>query len=333
MELAELEALCQRERGTGITSLTHSHLSAWKESGSYSLQVLDGNAATWNLVFKRADYALQEIPALQGFPLNPGPPEYLVMAATGAVARYLPRVFLARETRAAEQFLYYVEDLSDRYRVAAAKDCVRCAEFLPELQAALAADFSGSEDPAFLHFDGDFWPRLRVYAEDSLRAFAPAYPGSGAAGLVELLPALDELRKRVLGSAQAPRADALSVPIHGDYNSSNIMVEKAGEGIKALDWEWCGFGLVHSDLASLLKGLDPKTESAALTAFAQRLPQMSFERHQELYLWCQIERGVMDASYLAKQALGSEHAASLELPSWVKSSHDLVVRYLGELSR
>jgi aminoglycoside phosphotransferase (APT) family kinase protein len=333
LDLNELEALCQKEWGTGVASLTHSHLSAWKETGSYAVHVQGENGESWNLIFKRADYALQEIPALQGFPLRPGPPEYLVMAATGAVAEFLPRVYQASEPRAGEQFLYFVEDLSDRFRVAAPADCVRCAEFLPELQEALSADFAEDENPAFLHFDDQFWNDLLVYAEGSLRAFAPEHPDSGASALADLLPALNELRSIVLGDSAAPRDDASLVPIHGDYNSSNIMVAKQGDGIKALDWEWCGFGLVHADLASLLKGLDAKTEAAALAAFAERMPQLSFERHQELYRWCQIERGVMDASYLAKQALGSDHAASLQLPSWVKSSHDLVVRYREELLR
>lgn len=332
LDLAELEELCEELRGTGVAELTHSHLSAWKESGSYALHVQDGRGETWNLIYKRADYGMQEIPALEGFPLNPGPPEFLVMSSNGALAPFLPRVYRARETKVGEQFLYLVEDLSDRFRVAKGSDSVRCAEFLPELQRALAAEFTGCDDPRFLRFDDRFWAGLVNYATDSLSAFARNHADSGAGALADRLPGLSDLRVRVLGTPEAPAPDAPMVPIHGDSNSSNLMVARAGTEIKALDWEWAGFGLVHGDLASLLKGLDRSTEQAALEAFAARLPEMSLERHQELYRWSQIERGVMDASYLAKQAMGSEHAAGLELSSWVKSSHDLVMRYSQELT-
>lgn len=330
LELQDLDEVCWRERGCSVRSLSHAHLSAWKESGSFLVSVVDANGGKWSVVFKRADYQLSEIPALDGFSLRPGPPEYRVLTEAVHVRPHLPRVLLARETRPGEQFLYLIEDLSTSHRVAAGPDCVRCAAFLPTLQRELADDFAQSDD-ALLRFDGPFWERLLPYADESLRRFEPTHPERGALALAELLPALDGLRQRVLEATASSNEDARIVAVHGDYNLSNILVPRRGGELKVVDWEWCGFGLPHADLASLLKGIDRKTETAALTAFSERLPSTPERRHLELYRWCQIERGVLDAAYLARQATGTQHATGLDFPSCIESSFQLVSRYRAEL--
>jgi aminoglycoside phosphotransferase (APT) family kinase protein len=105
--------------------------------------------------------------------------------------------------------------------------------------------------------------------------------------------------------------DDLRVPIHGDYNSSNIHAHREDANqLKVVDWEWAGVGLPHADLAALVKSVRREDHPVLLQAFVEGDPRLAPEQHRRLFRWCQLERRLLDAAFLAKQQLVSARRVS-----------------------
>jgi aminoglycoside phosphotransferase (APT) family kinase protein len=95
-------------------------------------------------------------------------------------------------------------------------------------------------------------------------------------------------------------------PIHGDYNRSNVHLHaRDAAETKVVDWEWAGIGVPHADLAALLKLVDPEHERAVLDVFMSGNPVLDAETHWRTFRWCQLERRLMDAGFLARQQMAS----------------------------
>jgi thiamine kinase-like enzyme len=104
--------------------------------------------------------------------------------------------------------------------------------------------------------------------------------------------------------------------------------------LKVVDWEWAGVGLPHADLAALVKSVRREAHPALLQVFAEKDRGLEAEQHWRLFHWCQLERRLLNATFLAKQQLISARRMSwlqAEIPraagdvlaaaEWLNSAH------------
>lgn len=320
-----LEDLCLEQLKSPLSEVRYRHLSAWKASGSYHLDLGASNGKKLALVAKEARYTPDEIPALVGLGIRPGAPEYAVLSAASRLQNeLLPDVFYSQEVRPKEHYAYIMEDLSATYRVADdARDIVFLAGQLPRLHDSLSPLFAQLEPRALIQYDDAFSQGLMTYAKKQLEAYVSQFPSADVDEMLALLPGVSGLR--TAAEALCPAGFELRA-IHGDFNSSNAMIHKEnGCGIKLIDWEWGGYGLVHADLASLLKSASEEVQSQALEAYTQAAPQFSSQEHDLLYHWAQLERAVLDASFLATQRCEASHESELDLNWCVENSSRIAV--------
>jgi len=95
-------------------------------------------------------------------------------------------------------------------------------------------------------------------------------------------------------------------PVHGDSNGANILVHKTiYHKIKLIDWEWAGLGIELSDLVSLFRRSSPEVYARALANYSAGCEKYSPDMAARLYEWCRLERGILDAAYIAAQHMGS----------------------------
>ncbi len=321
---SELAVVCDLLGGGEPIRKSHRHLSAWKQSGASRVLLEMSGGKSRSFVFKRADYGLEQIPALMGLPLRPGLPEFRIYSSTSrALSDYLPEVYRVDELVSRERYHYFLEDLTPSHRVATGiSDLLVCAGQLPSIHVALRRFYEESGQGDLLHFGDRFWEALLGYAEKSLDRFQETAGSELARQLAATLPTLSGLRQRV-----QERIPFLEQPIHGDYNVSNLLLPIASDGgMKVLDWEWAGIGAAHADLASLLKGQSEAVERQGVREYASRAPRLSGDDHWMLYQWCQIERGVFDAAFLATQAMDATHQSSLDLRWCVENSSEIALR-------
>ncbi len=110
-------------------------------------------------------------------------------------------------------------------------------------------------------------------------------------------------------------------PIHGDLNSTNVLFHRnEPRRIKLIDWEWAGFGLPHSDLASLFKTVSPELEARGLSAYGQACERAVAMDVCRVYQWCKLQRGIFDAAFFAKQTLESEVSAETNMDGRIEKA-------------
>jgi thiamine kinase-like enzyme len=80
--------------------------------------------------------------------------------------------------------------------------------------------------------------------------------------------------------------------------------------LKVADWEWAGVGLPHADLGALVKSVRREDHAAPLQVFLEEDRRLEPEQHWRLFHWCQLERRLLDAAFLAKQQLISARRVS-----------------------
>jgi len=305
------------ERGEeGVESLRHQHLSGWKSAGAYRLWIRDPGGGERSLVYKRAVYDAAETPALIGFPLAPGPPEHRIYRSrVAALEPFLPRRFVCREIEAGRAYEYLFEDLGATHRALPgdqdpAPAVVWAAARLPRLHAALAAWAGPADRTALPVFDQHYARRLRGYARAAIERYTETTRSDLGRRVVAAWPAVEERHQ-----GGAPPAAEL-VPIHGDCNRSNIHrpLDDAEE-MKLVDWEWCGLGWPEADLVSLAKGLPPRLLEQALESYAAAAGSDSSEPGRARIDWCLLDRGILDASFLA-----NEYLPRWRPPDWVLGS-------------
>jgi thiamine kinase-like enzyme len=100
--------------------------------------------------------------------------------------------------------------------------------------------------------------------------------------------------------------------------------------VKVVDWEWAGIGVPHADLASLLKCVSPDDERMALETFSRGSGQLSAEEHLRLFRWCQLERRLLDAGFIARQQTMSTRQLP-RLDDFVRGAAGDVLSTLGLL--
>lgn len=324
-----IDKLCREHQGWPLKRASYAQLSGWKVSGAFRLFLTGPNGEVWRLIYKDAAYTPEQIPALRGLPLVPGLPEWLIYSVPAkALASYLPRVYLCLEVVSQRQYRYVLEDLGGRYQrltrykgPAKRDGILHAASRLCSLHRALG-DWAANIDPTqLLQFDGGFSAVLLPYARTNLESYLTHTADSSVSEVIGRWPEIaaahdqgDWLQSQPLGT------------IHGDYHTGHIYLhQEVPDRIKLIDWEWTGFGRSHADLASLLKRAGPEIELQALMAFSQQDTSLSLDEHRQLYEWCQLERGLLDAAFLARQQMESRRQAAW-IPRYIERSVARVLR-------
>lgn len=297
-----LDALC-RERGMGgLRQCAHSHLSSWKTFGTYHIKLLTESGAHWSLIFKNECYRSDVIPALEGLPVSPGLPEALIYRiGSGVLSPFLPQLIWFREIEPHHHFQYLLEDLVETH-VRLGRDLadyMRVAYGLVRMQRALKETFAGNCPDSLLNYDRCYSERLLAYAAANFRKYV-SQTGDGA------IEALLNRWRDVEFEHQRDEFyhDSQRNMIHGDFNRSNIYVDRANRTqLKVGDWEWAGRGLPHADLAALAKPLCKEHQLALLQVFINDDERLDPEQHRRMFYWCQLERRLLDAAFLARQQM------------------------------
>ncbi|MBD3218454.1 MAG: phosphotransferase [candidate division Zixibacteria bacterium] len=295
--------LCFGRFGKMPVNVFNQPLSGWKATGAYRLYISFGRLRYRSMIYKAALYSEENTPALNGLPVSPGPPEYYIYKyAHDDLQRYLPDIFDCREIIPNIHYRYILEDLKPKYRIAqGVDDLMLCVKELFPLHKALNNGCVQILKENALKFDNAYRTRLSEYVKINLEEYVKEIRDDN---VQVVLGDWDKIEKSLVDETVF---DQLSAGlIHGDYNRTNIHISggKAPK-IKLVDWEWTGFGLPHADLASLLKGQKPEIEKRALKLYAEMDNTLDYKEHSDAYNWCQLERGLLDAGFLARHHLNS----------------------------
>jgi hypothetical protein len=300
--LETLEALCRQHLGGTYRHATHLRLSSWKPRGTYRLELTTESGARWRVIFRDESCSTAENPALRALPVTVGPPEFAVhQRRRPALARFLPDLYWSDEVERGVRFRYLMADLGDSFEPITGPDLRLAVTVLLQLQAALREAFNHGGHRYLAVYDRQYSEDLLDYARRSLEAYR--------AGRSEA--AIDELCRswqRVVAVHQREEfyQHRLAVPIHGDYRASNLHLDgRDRTRAKVVGWEWAGIGVPHADLASLLKGVDPAAERAALELFARGHSELDAGEHLRLLRWCQLERRLLDAGLVARRQMAA----------------------------
>lgn len=320
-------------------SISYQHLSAWKTSGAYRIFLTCKAGKVISLIYKESIYSQDEIPALINFPVQPGPAEFVVLSNPRApLADFLPEVYLAEEIAPNRHYRYILEDLGQAYHQAhSPTDVLYAARMLPRFQEALCIWADSNRPTGLIQYGRPFSMALIPYARAHLERFARRNN--------------NELLRQALGNWDAIcevylQDEFFSTPlsaVHGDSNYTNVHVHNQEPNrMKLVDWEWAGYGAHCADLVSLLKGTSGELERNGYLAYLesqekQSTPggyahQDSSDQHWRKILWCQMERGLIDAGFFAAQYLGSTHTPSFSLPKAVFKSIRRVLHAYQQLA-
>lgn len=299
-----VDLLCRDHLGSPLRGSTHVHLSSWKPRGTYRLRLTTEAGGTWDLIFKDELYSPENIPALRGLPILPGASEYAIYQARDLeLQRFLPQVYWSRELDPGRHFQYLLEDLGPDFHKTRdeRRQLLRATEVLVEVQRVLNDALGAPPHPRLAVYDRQYSEGLLDYALHNLQEYQ-AWEDDGSVG---------ELCRNWKQVVQVHRRDEfyehrLHGVIHGDYNRSNVHFHSRDRSqSRVLDWEWAGIGVPHADLAALLKSVRPADAQAALEVFARANGQLDLEGHRRLLHWCQMERRLLDAGFLARQQIDS----------------------------
>lgn len=297
-----------------LPTTSYQQLSSWKHSGAYRVEVVTSGGVRRRLVYKNCNYSESELPAAGRFPVRPGPIELEIYRNRSQRLRdHLPDVYHAEASRS-DEFRLIMEDLGEGYSSAfSGRNLLIAAARLPRLHALLAPVFREMEQDRIPHYDEEFSRRLLSYVAASLDDYAAAHGGPDVEGLLD---DLSDVGDAYLSSVSG--MELTLVPIHGDYNPANILVDRRrSDRMKVVDWEWAGMGLPHADLAKLLGSGSPMARNLVFDDFVRSYPQWSYREHTVLYTRARLERGLIDASYLARHHLALPGPTRLDIPGYI----------------
>jgi hypothetical protein len=321
-----LAQICQKLTGFPATGYHHLLLSGWKKCGAYRVFLHNAGNKKTSIIFKNAYYDQEKIPALTGLPVQPGAPEFTIyQTPSPELQNFLPRLYLCRQLEAGRHYHYLLEDLSQNYtRCHQPAHILEAVRQLPQLHRVLDQWHQQLPAANLLDYQHGFSQALQHYALPRLQRYRQRHDSRSAAQLLRQWDGIIALLK-----SPCLKKSASTGVIHGDYNSANLMTGQHAQ-LKVLDWEWSGVGFRHADLAALLKRTTATFEEQALQVYASLEPSLSFNEHLRQYHRCQLERGILDASFLAVQAEQTGHSTRLNLLTYIEDS---IARSLRSLAR
>jgi len=328
LDFETVNQICQHQFGERLETVSHVHLSGWKTSGAFRLRLGMSGRCHHTVIYKNAVYRLEEIPAVDGLPVRPGPPEYIVYRqGSGSFSDYLPAVYYCEEVVPGQHYRYLLEDVNTVYHPLSYRSpkIVNIAAGLPALHETMRRWAQDIGTDGLLKYGSAFSSALAVYVQTQLGRYQQVIKSSDVEQVLKNWRAISTIHL----SPDFIVPDLLQ-PIHADYSPANIYVSKRIP-IKILDWEWAGIGLPHADLASLLKRANPELEQKAFAAYSQQDRRLSGHEHHRWYEWCQLERGLLDAGYLAKQYLDTDQPAQ-KIPHYIEKSLQRALRAFKTLT-
>lgn len=331
-----INQICRDYFDGPLASVVHFHLSGWKSYGAYRLIGKTAPGTEVRLIFKVDHYSLEEHPGLAGLPIQLGPSEFRVYSQPGsALAPFLPKVYLAEERIPGLEYRYILEDLRGEYeRPIYDEKKAHAAALLPRVHQALREWEQEVRPQGLIQYGPEFSRKIQTYAREELEKLQQQVD----------LPTLDTTLKRWPEIAAVHlnpefKQETGRQPIHGDANFTNIHLHKKDpRGIKLVDWEWAGVGTPASDLASLLKGAGLLIEMEAIKQFTKASAKgnahawVNRKQFERLYLWCHLERAILDAGYLSAQRIKNEKIGNMNLSVSVEQSLKRILNTVQQLS-
>ena len=317
--------------GDGTVHWRHEQLSGWKASGAYRIFVQRGGR-TVTRIFKEAVYRPTDVPALTGLDLSPGRAEWQVYTELGQeLGSWLPDLEWAEAAPDGTQFRYLMEDLGHRYRRwRRPSEVVRLCGLLPGLHDDLSNAFGSVRiSDGFLRLDQDAAKAVLDYAATELTS----QHHDGRASPIGAEEWRSMARLYLREADRAFRVGALT-GIHGDANLANVLFSRDRTGrVKLIDWEWAGWGLPQMDLASVCKAMPRSIERLGVRAYANAAQLSDFESQWRTFLWCKLQRGLLDVAFLSRQLRGSEAVTHLDLQRHSAAALERAYRAYRELMR
>lgn len=304
-----LDRVVRQHLGTDVANVSHEHLSNWKPTGAYRVIVQTSNRKPATLIFKNADYSLDSVPAQEELPAMIGTPEYTVMSAMmEPLQTFVPRIYWTDHVEGVQRYRYLMEDLHWRwYRPLRPRDKLAVARAIPRLHAALR-EVVDTQAEGLIDYDERYSAGLRVYVTENVDRYLGSHPNPEAEKQWEEWPALEAAHAEL-----APTPEIGGRLIHGDFNVANLYLHwRSRDRLKAVDWEWCGRGYPHTDLASALKRGPADLVDQAIDEYARANPELTRAEHLRAYAWCRLQDAIRDAGYVAAQFTDFEHEPRVE---------------------
>jgi thiamine kinase-like enzyme len=299
-----VKSVVEKRWGESVQFLRHTHLSGWKDSCAYRVFIATSAGHERTMIYKRASYRQDEIPALIGLPIKPGPPEFCLYSSNHEeLSEFLPQVYFVEELTKGACFQYLLEDLSENYKKSyQSNDILNAASKLALLHDDLAQVSIKRDNDCLLYFDRDFTIALLKYAK---QAFEIYYRKSDIEMTGEITKHWEQIEE-ILYINWSNNNDS-DIRIHGDFNCANILfnTNKASD-IKVIDWEWMGVGHAYDDLVSLLKGADEELEHQAIFNYEKARGLFENKSITEMllpYNQRKLQRSIFDAAFFIRQGI------------------------------
>lgn len=319
LDYGVLTEMCDSCFGERLAGVSHIHLSSWKSGGAFRLILKMSSGCERSLIYKTVAYRPDDLPGLVGLPVSPGAPEFIVYNdLQKELATYLPEIYFCTEV-AHRHYEYLMEDLGDEYQRAAGPAAIlTVVAELPNIRKALNRCAPADLDHNLIRYDGEFSKALLEYAHTNLERHVRSTKDKPTLEVIRTWTGIVKTHGDV-GLQDMQR----SFLIHGDFGSSNILIHKQFPSrIKLIDWEWAGIGVPHADLASLLKPANAEIEECGLRIFSRQDNGLSFDENNRLYQWCKLERGLLDAAFLAAHYDKSSTKTRLNVPAFITQSSE-----------
>lgn len=304
-------------------SIAHAPIYSYKEGSAYRLWIRFGDGRVRRLVFKNARLDTSSYPAIAGFPGRPGLPEWFVLSRpTDALSAFLPELYSGREVIPGTHYQYLLEDLSKSYRnVLDDDDAKRAIANLTAVHRALALWGEATGYAPMIDLGPDSAIDVIDYVERALRQFAEQYEDETVSTFLGRWGEIGDLINGSLGNVRR-------IPIrliHGDFNRRNVFLgTRDREQMKLVDWEWMGAGPAHADLASVMKWSPWEVQRNAVRRFFASDSDTSPDLHWEVYLWCRLERSLLDAALHANQNTGGTGYTLAQVPIHLRRADDVI---------
>ncbi|MCG8543718.1 MAG: aminoglycoside phosphotransferase family protein [Alphaproteobacteria bacterium] len=285
-----------------VRNLRHRHTSGWKNTGAFRIVFDAEKAGPRSMIYKNSVYSNEEVPALQGLGFSPGPGEYVVYRhASHDARRFIPVAYWTEEIEPQRHYRYLMEDLRPGYRpLVWDRDRIAVCEGLPAFHETLRRCGDAQFDTALPRYDRSFATNLLDYAFTNIEAYQRERPQPTVRQLLDRWDAVTGTYRQALESALSSCDPTV---VHGDCNVANVVFSRKNGHPRLYDFEWAGVGLPHQDLASILKGSSPRTERRGVGAYSRQSGQRSEAADWKLYLFCSLQRAVLDASFVARQSI------------------------------
>jgi len=313
-----LASLCLEHLDSPLKEVSYVHLSGWKNQGAFRVYIKAINGKVWSLIYKNSKYNLLEIPALNGFPASPGYSEFLIYSDTQSnISKYLPIVYLCVEREPGKHYQFLMEDLSGIYTQASS---IPRKKFRPLIVSELPAFHKEMKkwsqknlNEKLPKYNSQFAYLLIQYARKIITRVAQTTNNIAAANVLSRFSLIEN---QFLDKKYFHNRD-LSL-IHGDMNIANVLVHKNLKGnIKLIDWEWAGIGHPLSDLVSLYRTAKAETYKPVLECYYENKLSRNYHCSIAIYEWCRLERGLINASFMAAQHMGSKNFEDRNPVKWL----------------